>query len=300
MLVCAGLLRRELSGLALGGRCKWPCDEIFYVSKILIQRPEDTDAQSRHLTSSTTPGAPWRVAAPSPPSIHTHPHDKADDAPAASTLPEQLRAVMRLIPHSVVVCTSVFSPPTISPSEAVTSTTEPLPVSEPRGMTMSSFTSLALRPTPIVTFNVATPSRTLDAVSSSRAFNVHVLSGDAEGACVAEWFRRGNAAGLGVFDAVRMREGCGCEVVGAQGGKGRQRAPLLRGKGVLYALRCNVLDDGPTRGLVQVRDHVVVLAEVVEIVEGEGSAAAGEETFGLAYADRRYRQLGGTMVNEEG
>lgn len=173
---------------------------------------------------------------------------------------------------------------------------------------MSSFTSLTLRPVPVVTFNVATPSRTLDAVSSSRAFNVHVLSGDAEGARVAEWFRRGNAAGLGVFDAARMREGCGCEVVvaggdGAVGEKKQQQeqAPLLRGRGVLHALRCKVLDEGPTRGLVQVRDHVVVLAEVVDILDGVESAAAEEEDrFGLTYADRKYRQLGGTLVHEEG
>lgn len=231
---------------------------------------------------------------------------------------------MRLVPHSVVVCTSVYTqastittapaPATSTAQAATTTTTQlspPLPAEpEPRGMTMSSFTSLTLHPAPVVTFNIATPSRTLDAVAASRAFNIHVLRGDAEGTRVAEWFRRGNAAGLGVFDPARMREGCGCEVVGAEegeeanirqgeGGNGGPLPPLLRGRGVLYALRCKVLDDdGPTGGLVRVRDHVVVLAEVVEIVEGHESAAAGEETFGLAYADRKYRQLGGTMVND--
>lgn len=236
---------------------------------------------------------------------------------------------MRLVPHSVVVCTSVFIPnptaaaaaaPATSTAQAATTTTATLPLQpaepEPRGMTMSSFTSLTLHPAPVVTFNVATPSRTLDAVAASRAFNIHVLRGDAEGTRVAEWFRRGNAAGLGVFDPARMREGCGCEVVigrrgpekeeeeeanvrQGEGGNGGALPPLLKGRGVLYTLRCKVLDDdGPTGGLVRVRDHVVVLAEVVEIVEGQESAAAGEETFGLAYADRKYRQLGGTMVND--
>lgn len=279
---------------------------------------KNTDAASRPFVSCPQPRQPWRVAAPSPPSLHPRATAQAD-VPAA-TLPEQLRAVMRLVPHSVVVCTSVFTPPA--------STTTAAAAPEPRGMTMSSFTSLTLHPAPVVTFNVATPSRTLDAVAASRAFTIHVLRGDAEGARVAEWFRRGNAAGLGVFDPIGMREGCGCEVVVGGGGSrcwgaeqeekkrrpqeednSRQGAgggnevatlpPLLRGRGVLYALRCKVLDDdGPTGGLVRVRDHVVVLAEVVEIVEGLESAAAGEETFGLTYADRKYRQLGGTMVNE--
>lgn len=213
---------------------------------------------------------------------------------------------MRLVPHPVVVCTSIFSPPA-SDAATTTTTSSPQQGPDPRGMTMSSFTSLTLHPTPIVTFNVATPSRTLDAVSSSRVFNVHVLSGDAEGARVADWFRRGNAAGLGVFDPARMREGCGCEVVAGETqqdlSEKQREAPLLRGKGVLYVLRCRLLDDEPARGLLQVRDHVLVLAEVVRIIAGTagGAAAAGEqdERFGLVYADRRYRQLGGTMVDEE-
>lgn len=165
---------------------------------------------------------------------------------------------------------------------------------------MSSLTSLALHPTPLLTFNVGTPSRTLDAITASRTFNIHVLRGDAEGTRVAEWFRRGNAVeGLGVFEAEGMRAGCGCEVSGeVESGAAGDMAPLLRGMGVLYGLRCKLLNDEPHRGLVRVRDHVVVLAEVVGIMEGVGGRE-GDEEFGLVYADRRYRQLGGTMVHEE-
>lgn len=160
---------------------------------------------------------------------------------------------------------------------------------------MSSFTSLSLHPTPLITFNIATPSRTLDAVSHSRDFNIHVLSGDAEGARVSDWFRWGNSSDLGVFEEGNLRKGCGCEVVQ---GQERTGAPLLRGKGVLYGLKCKLVDDEPHRGLVQVRDHVVVLAEVVDIMEGRDEPD-GQEVFGLAYADRRYRQLGGTIVHDK-
>lgn len=239
---------------------------------LLVSDQEDTDLAARPFTSASSSNQAWKV----PP---------AETAATASPArPQELRAVMRLLPHSVVVCTA-SSPYGLVPA--------------PRGMTMSSFTSLSLGPpAPLVTLNMATPSRTLDAVAQSRLLNVHVLRGGAEGARVAEWFRRGNASGLGVFGADGMRQGCGCAVVA--GGDG-EAPPLLEGEGVLYALRCRLLDDEPHRGLVEVRDHVVVLAEVVDIVEGTGRAATGEqdEVFGLAYADRRYRQLGGSIVNEE-
>ncbi|KAK3897226.1 hypothetical protein C8A05DRAFT_19968, partial [Staphylotrichum tortipilum] len=66
----------------------------------------------------------------------------------------------------------------------------------------------------------------------------------------------------------------------------------------LYVLRCRLLEDGPGKGLVRVRDHVIVLGEVVEILEGEGARAEGVESFGLLYADRRYRQLGKCITPE--
>lgn len=188
---------------------------------------------------------------------------------------------MRLLAHSVVVCTSAAATPDSS-----------TPV--PRGMTMSSFTSLSLRPTPLVTFNIATPSRTLDAVSRSRQFNIHILSGDVAGARVAEWFRKGNAADLGVFEAEKLRGECGCEVVPAEP-SADVAAPLLKGPGVLFALRCSLLNDEPARGLMKVRDHVIVLAEIVDIIEGDGERSE-PGPFGLTYADRLYRQLGSTMA----
>lgn len=113
---------------------------------------------------------------------------------------------------------------------------------------------------------------------------------------MADWFRRGNAEGLGVFEERGMLEGSGCEAVVQK--EEEEQAPLLKGRGVLYAMRCRLLDDEPHRGLVAVRDHVVVLAEVMEIVEGRSEQDA-EEVFGLAYADRRYRQLGGTIIPED-
>jgi flavin reductase (DIM6/NTAB) family NADH-FMN oxidoreductase RutF len=58
----------------------------------------------------------------------------------------------------------------------------------------------------------------------------------------------------------------------------------------MFALRCRVLRDAPESGLMRVRDHVIVVGEVVEMVRVEG-----EEEFGLVYADRKYRQVGGVL-----
>ena len=144
---------------------------------------------------------------------------------------------------------------------------------------MSSFTSLALSPTPLVTFNVAVPSRSFDALSHSGEFNIHILASDKHGASLADQFTKGNADG--VFDDV--------DYVNAASG------PVLEGEGVLYVLRCRLaVDDAPTKGLIRVRDHVIVVAEVLEMIPGLG----GQE-FGLAYTDRAYRRVGDTIRKHE-
>lgn len=170
---------------------------------------------------------------------------------------EQFRSIMRLVPHSVVVCTSTLD-------------------STVRAMTMSSFTSLTLTPTPLVTFNIATPSRTLDAISASRHFNIHVMAGNAQGAALADRFTRGSGVG-GLFNGLDLGE------------RTDAAAPVvLRDEGVLHVLRCKLLsEDGLQRGIVRVRDHAIVVGEVLEMVPGQGRGP-----LGLAYADRGYREVG--------
>ncbi|EGX89586.1 oxidoreductase, putative [Cordyceps militaris CM01] len=213
--------------------------------------------QSRGFRPSASHPAPWHVAPPSPPTT---------DLKAPNPPPEQLRAVMRLLSQSVVVCTAAG------------------PDKIPRAMTMSSFTSLTLQPTPVITFNVATPSRTLDSIAASRGLNIHILSGDSSGAAVADHFTRGNVGG-DVF--------AGLEHVVLEQDADGAAPPLLRGKGVVHVLRCKLLGDEPSRGLIKVRDHMIVVAEVVEMIPGVES-----NEFGLAYADRKYRQVGGVISNE--
>jgi flavin reductase (DIM6/NTAB) family NADH-FMN oxidoreductase RutF len=148
----------------------------------------------------------------------------------------------------------------------------------------------------VVSFNIATPSRTYDAVAASRRFNVHLLADDVSGAAIADWLARGNASGRDVFD--KLAAECGCGVDMGETGDGKE-PPVLKGDGVLYVLRCKLLDQ-PASGLVRVRDHVIVLGEVMEILEGRGAAEEKEERFGLLYADRMYRQLGNCIITGEG
>ncbi|KEZ46662.1 Flavin reductase like domain-containing protein [Scedosporium apiospermum] len=217
-------------------------------------------AQQPPSTPSNTPPTP------SPTSHH------------ATATADQFRALMRLLPHSVVVCTSLdphpHTPTPSSSSLSSTTTTNQKP-SYPRAMTMSSLTSLSISPTPLVSFNIKKPSRTLDALRSSGRFNVHVLRDDVRGSRIAEWFSRGDA-GKDPFEGV---EGCGCVVERGDGGV------ELRGEGVRRVLRCRVEE------LLSVRDHVIVVGEVEEI-RGDGGEEGDAEGLGLAYADRRYRRAG--------
>ncbi|ROT35555.1 hypothetical protein SODALDRAFT_320862 [Sodiomyces alkalinus F11] len=243
----------------------------------------------RHLSTSTHRfSSDWHSTPPERPSVHpTSSHDSTTREPIS----EKFRSLMRLVTHSVVVCTS-------------TEPAGPGTEGNPRGMTMSSFTSLSLQPTPLVTFNIATPSRTLSAVQKSRHFNVHILEDGVEGAKVADWFTRGNAEGQHVFQG--LVAGAGSRIIGDEEGSpgceaemGANEAPILRGEGILYIIRCKVIDDAPLHGLIPVKDHVIVVGEVMEILEGRDRREWREDDFGLLYADRKYRQLGNVMSKQE-
>lgn len=75
---------------------------------------------------------------------------------------------------------------------------------------------------------------------------------------------------------------------------------MLKGPGVLHVLRCRLLDDEHHGGLVKVRDHVIVLGEVLEIIDGGGQddITDPERPFGLSYADTKYREPGRSIRTE--
>jgi flavin reductase (DIM6/NTAB) family NADH-FMN oxidoreductase RutF len=69
-----------------------------------------------------------------------------------------------------------------------------------RGITVSSFTSLCIRPRPHVMFNMTLPSTMYEALIACKDFNVHVLTPDEFGARVAGVFTRGNRLSGGSSD----------------------------------------------------------------------------------------------------
>ena len=298
----------------------------------------------------------WALSPPRRPSVR--PVTSADAAAMTANahagdeipppLPEQLRSVMRLVAHPVVVCTATATTDVMSQGSMAfnavaaameetsnTNTTSatgaavadygpkhhlyhqhhsghlsstPTPPQNKgaprhlllaRAMTASSLTSLSLSPTPCVTFNVRTPSRTLDAVAASGRFNIHVLAATPDGVRLAARFALENSDNhrVGHDDddhddaddvdhyvfssvgdtSVDERRNCRDDEHDGRGGNGDgdeilpPPPPELRGPGVLYVLRCRLLrgeGDGGT-GLVRVLgDCVIVLGEVLGISDG--------------------------------
>lgn len=60
-------------------------------------------------------------------------------------------------------------------SSAMVITTTSISGDEPRGLTLSSITSLSLKPTPLVSFNVQLPSRTSEVLHDRNIFAINVL-----------------------------------------------------------------------------------------------------------------------------
>jgi flavin reductase (DIM6/NTAB) family NADH-FMN oxidoreductase RutF len=225
---------------------------------------------------------------------------------------------MRFLPSSVVVLTGTVAEPGAPPTRK---SYKPY-----RGMTLSSFSSLSLSPEPVVTFNIRVPSSTLQAITIAKQFLIHILDASVEGARVADVFTKIFAkapvpdtpySGLSrsPFEFGKRENYFNVErkLVSAER-RGKESLiilPRLRGKGIRNVLRCEVLESSPSAGkrkvagsiygehrpssgLLRVGDHVVVLARVVEILEGAGERDRDrrrdplKSDYGLTYADGKY------------
>ncbi len=177
---------------------------------------------------------------------------------------------MRGTPHSVVVATAGTGDDSTPRSF--------------KGMTVSSFTTLTLTPTPIITFNIKKPSKTLEAIKSSRCFLIHILSATESGAEVADAFTKGNDQDVfrnPAFNVLRIK-----------GNGTNYEPPLLSADGITKVLRCKVRDQ-PGDGLLEIGDHTLILGDVVSIIEPPSTnLKLGAERRGLCYLDREYRHVG--------
>ncbi|KAI1190212.1 hypothetical protein F5B17DRAFT_105151 [Nemania serpens] len=112
------------------------------------------------------------------------PHHEARDLCASVT------AVMAKLPHPVVVITTLDRTYQAQAAAGVPREAMRHPIA--RAITVSSFTSLCIRPRPHVMFNMTLPSTMYEALVACKDFNVHVLTPDQSGARVASVFTRGN------------------------------------------------------------------------------------------------------------
>ncbi|GAB7357480.1 hypothetical protein MBLNU459_g0017t1 [Dothideomycetes sp. NU459] len=156
-----------------------------------------------------------------------------------------------------------------------------------QGMTVSSFTPVTLKPIPVISFNIRTPSRTLDALRKYGYFTLHTLASNADGATIADAFTKpyNNPA-----DAFRILHETGRDISIRQT---ENRAPQIIGPGVLTRFMCKIFKS------TEVGDHVVVFAEVSGVLtreqrrddDGHQQAAvqpiSGHATA-LAYAHGKY------------
>ncbi|KAI1114267.1 hypothetical protein F5Y14DRAFT_415240 [Nemania sp. NC0429] len=118
--------------------------------------------------------------------------DERDHEPdhEARDLCASVTAVMAKLPHPVVVITTLDRTYHAQAAAGVPLEAMRHPVA--RAVTVSSFTSLCIRPRPHVMFNMTLPSTMYDALVACKDFNVHVLTPDQSGARVASVFTRGN------------------------------------------------------------------------------------------------------------
>ena len=154
---------------------------------------------------------------------------------------EALRAAMRAWTSGVTIVTTAYE-------------------GERHGMTVSSFTSVSLKP-PLIIISLQTASRTHELVSRAGAFGVTILSGGQRK--ISEQF-----SGR-LFDAVDRFDGLETETL-------QTGAPLIKG-GLAY-LDCRVTQSIPA-GM-----NTLFLAEVV-------AARGYDHRQPLVYHDRKYRKL---------
>lgn len=159
------------------------------------------------------------------------------------------RGVMRRVPSPVVVVTAQGE-------------------EETRGITIGSFTSVALDP-PLVSFNVAREARMFEVMETCSHFAVHVLGENQ--AHLAKRFAVPGLKGTEQFEGISAR-------TDAHG------TPILDNVGIL--LRCQPYDS------IDAGDHVLYVGLVVDVDEWPDRGA-------VLYYESSYRGLGRELESTE-
>ncbi|KAI4237046.1 MAG: hypothetical protein LQ349_002158 [Xanthoria aureola] len=198
-------------------------------------------------------------------SNNTSHNNSAPPSQHAQSVAENVRGLMREIPHPLTV---------IVAQDTTTTTGTP-----PAGLLVSSFNTVTLHPTPYVSFNLKLPSSTYDAIKASRTFTASAVA-DVQ---LARDFLMDKRA-EGYMETMRSNV---CD----------QRSGMLKpGRGALWWMRCRWAEQRSQ----PVGDHVIVVGEVV----GAGyythslDEKAGASDKPLIYSQGKYRNAGPPVAED--
>lgn len=199
-------------------------------------------------------------------------------------LSNSVKRLMRHVPHPVAVITATDV--SVNPEGGPNGW---------RGATVSSFNTVTLFPTPVVSFNIRKISSTYDAMRSSGLFNVHLLSEAIGATDIASKFASGNASSpfhdddgeiesfAHLTDPVRTAPSSKLPpILQSRDEKGQLMVP--------FRLHCRYMGDK----VVEVGDHVVLFGEVLQIFHDDNAFHGQAATLPkpcLVYVNGRYSRV---------
>lgn len=157
-----------------------------------------------------------------------------------------------------------------------------------RGLTLSSVTSLSLKPQPLIQFNLQLPSFTSEALHETGCFAVHLLKPNATSIQLARIFSKGAVKNEGelTFSATRpfqdLVENVHYDTYSLQGTD--LVVPIL--KNSERVLICEKKD------VFKVGDHEIWVGKIEDIIANEQNT-----TGGLLYCNRHFHILGDKITN---
>ncbi|KAF2219909.1 flavin reductase like domain-containing protein [Elsinoe ampelina] len=196
-----------------------------------------------------------------------------------STVEASFRHVMRSVVNPVAVLTTRL------PNEASTSEERFLGC---RGSTVSSLASVAVRPAPVVSFNLLADSRTAQKIDQVGYCDVHLLGANAAGVQIAKPFAAHK--GMSLLEPFRKVDSLEHTRIDID----PEGAVYIDSPGVLAHLRCRLIQGKS----VKIGDHKVMFCEVVKL--SRRTTDANEpwqevteplQRTSLAYANQAYGVL---------
>lgn len=235
----------------------------------------ETTKQVRNEFGSPGPGTPGNTSGTS-------------QLKGSESVPKEivLKNVLRHMPHSVVVITACTPDPSGNPD---------VQDHYHRAMTVSSFTSVTMGETPVVSFNIKVPSRTFEGIEHWTSFRVHILSNSADGAAIANAFTTGDSDhGFRAITRLSVPASVKAPALSSPNDTlDSFPAPLIQHPSIVATLDCRLMEELT----VEIHDHKVVFAAVERVSTPLARRVADQMEpiapfVGLMYQDRAYKSVG--------